>query len=114
MHRRSATTRIAAIDDVIMNERAGVQQFERSRGAHDGLAVWRAGGTVAPITESRPQAFSALEDERPGRVGERLELVGYPGQGRCRLVEELDQCLLHAACQGVHGTNCRGEPDWVP
>ena len=114
MDRRRAASRVAAINDVIVHERTCMQQLERRCSANDLLDVRRPGRAVTPVAERRPQPFASLQDEGASGVGKRSELVADAHERRRCLVEELGQSLLDAACQGVHGTNCRGEPDNVP
>jgi hypothetical protein len=107
MDRRSAAAGVAAVDDVVVDQGARVQQLEGRRRTDDVRAIGRTGRAVSPVAEGWSQPFAALKDECARSVGEWRELVGNMTERRGCLIEELDESPLDASCQGVHAVNCR-------
>ncbi len=110
VRRGHAATRVAAVHDVVVDERAGLQQLERGRRGHRLLAVGAAGAAPAPVGERRAQALAAAQ-EVGERLGERREVGADVVEDRHLLREEVVEALLHADAQ-VLRVERRAVPPW--
>ena len=73
VHRRLAAAGVAGVHDVVVHERARVQQLERGRGGENLLAVGAARAAPAPVAERGAQPLPA--GEQPGhRVQPRQQI----------------------------------------
>ena len=59
VHGRRAAAGVRAVHDVVVDQRAGLQQLQRGGGAHHRVAVRAAGAAPAPVAERRPQPLAA-------------------------------------------------------
>jgi len=95
VHGRRAAAGVAGVLDVVVDQREGMEQFDRRGGCQDGLAVLTAGATPAPVAEHRPQALAAAGQQ----------VVPYQVQHRSEWLEagavQLGDLAVQEVCQNA-------------
>ncbi|GAB2559671.1 hypothetical protein GCM10027033_15900 [Leucobacter ruminantium] len=115
MHGGAAATGVGAVDDIVVDQRSGVEELERARRVEHGLQlcvdiareIEGAYRAVAERRELGAEALSAsqeserLVEQRPGVVSERLERLPVSG-------DRISDALLYEPCESgcfMHATS---------
>ena len=106
MDRRLAAPDVGVVHDVVVDQREGVEEFQRGPDVDDGLVLGVTAGTdERPMTEGGSETLAAGQDQRP---------QGFEW-GAQRLVHErppLDFAVEQGSHSGLGGRSHQGKAGW--
>ena len=105
VHGGLAPAGVGAVHQVVVDERAGLDELQGGEGRHQLIGVDAAGAPVAPVGEGRAQPLAAAQHECLQRLGHRQQGVVGGGQPGALSGEEVGQRLVDPApeASAVHG-----------
>jgi hypothetical protein len=118
VHGGLAAPGVAAVHDVVVDQRGGLEELEGRRDGHDAGRVVTARAAPAPVAEGRPQPLAAAQQvadgvhQRGELVRHAVEDVGLPGEQVVQgLVDPVAQVLgierVDAVCGRAGGHTSR-------